>query len=61
MAINVNHVIQGLTRKKVRPGTGREAGLGHPFIRFGEENGPRVKPGVTGVWWPGATGTIKFK
>ncbi len=47
MAINVNHVIQGLTR--------------YPFIRFGEENGPRVKPGVTGVWWPGATGTIKFK
>ena len=28
-------VMPGLTRKKVRPGTGREAGLGHPFFSLG--------------------------
>ena len=29
-----NVVIPDLIRKKVRPGTGREAGLGHPFSLF---------------------------
>ena len=55
-------VMPGLTRKKVRPGTGRETGLGHPFFGLKRKWTPGQARGDGGlVAQDGALGSPEIK